>query len=249
MFIICDILDFLVTSLIIMSINGNIKKYGAIALIFGGIISASLFVVVLNLGDDIVGPGDNDPSQFSGIGARIAARMAETEDNISYVWMYNNSFVNGNLSEHYEQPIDGVRIGLVNNEQKIALIHEPAAEVVDINQSDLNSVMSNFRGAIEVLNDTNQTMTDIMDIWPPSFICDIAYEDNTSLSLIFSKEKGVLSVVNGTWSLSSFTHHGINALDIQYSFDNLVFLPITNIQLMIEAIQSLENFIYNLFPI
>ena len=232
-----------------MSINGNIMKYGAIALIFGGIISASIFVVVLNLSNDLNGPDDNDPPQSSGIGARIAARMAKAEDNISYVWIFNNSFVNGNLSDHYGEYIDGVSIGLVNNEQKMALIHEPAAEVVDIVQSDLNSVMSNFRGAIEVLNDTNQNMTDIMDIWPPSFICDIAYEDNTSLSLIFSKEKGVLSVVNGTWSLSSFIHHGINVLDIQYSYDNLVFLPISNIQLMIEAIQSLENFIYNSFPI
>jgi len=232
-----------------MAMNGNTMRYGAIALVIGGIVSASIFVVALNLGNNQTNPGNGDPNPSGGIGARIAARMANAEDSISYVWMYNNSFVNGNLSNHYGQLIDGVRIGLVNNEQKMALIHEPLAEIDDISQVDLDTVMSKFRGAIEVLNETNQTMTEIMDIWPPSFICDIAYEDNTSLSLIFSKEKGVLSIVNGTWDISSAVHHGINMLNIQYSFDNLVFLPISNIQLMIEAIQGLENFIYDTFPV
>lgn len=232
-----------------MAINGNTMKYGAIALVIGGILSASIFVVALNLVNNQTNPGDNNPTPSEGIGARIAARMANAEDSISYVWMYNNSFVNVNLSAHYVPHIDGVRIGLVNNEQKMALIHEPLAEIADISQVDLDTVMSKFRKAVEVLNDTSQTITDIMDIWPPSFICDIAYEDNTSLSLIFSKEKGVLSIVNGTWELSSAIHHGINSVIIQYSFDNLVFLPISNIQLMIEAIQGLENFIYDTFPV
>ena len=107
--------------------------------------------------------------------------------------------------------------------------------------------MADFRGALEVLNDTNPSLN-MTAIWPPSFICDIAYEDETSLSLVFSKEHNVLSVVNGTWELSQHTHHGIHTVNVAYNYDDLVFLPITDIQLIISAIQSFEQFIYDTFP-
>ncbi|MFX0206848.1 MAG: hypothetical protein ACFFDT_12750 [Candidatus Hodarchaeota archaeon] len=242
-----------------MALNGNIIKYGIIAIVIGGIIATSAFFVAYNLlnsennnpengdgnGD---GNGNGEPPQ-GGIGAQIAARMAASEENISYVWCYNNTWVNFNLSEHYSPLyIDGIRIGLVNDAPKMALIHEPAAELADIDQQDLNDVMANFRGALEVLNETSPTLT-MTDIWPPSFICDIAYEDGTSLSLVFSKEHNVISVVNGTWVLSQYPHHGINGVNVAYNYDDLVFLPISDVQLILTAIQSFEQLIFETFPI
>lgn len=241
-----------------MAINGNILKYGIIAVVIGGIIATSAFIVAYNLlnsedPNHENGNGNNNgngETPQGGIGAQIAARMAASEDNISYVWCYNNTWVNLNLSTHYGPLfIDGVRVGLVNNTPRMALIHEPVAELADINQQDLNDVMVNFRGAIEVLNDTSQSLTDIMDIWPPSFICDIAYEDGTSLSLVFSKEHSVLSVLNGTWELSQHTHFGINTVNVAYNYDDLVFLPISEVQLFLTAIQSFEELIYETFPV
>ena len=234
-----------------MAIDGNILKYGLFAIVIGGIIATSAFIVaynLLNTGDtNGNGNGNGEPPQ-GGIGAQIAARMAASEENISYVWCYNNTWVNLNLSSHYEPLyIDGVRVGLVEDTPKMALIHEPAAELADIDQQDLNDVMADFRGALEVLNDTNPSLN-MTDIWPPSFICDIAYEDETSLSLVFSKEHNVLSVVNGTWELSQHTHHGIHTVNVAYNYDDLVFLPITDVQLIISAIQSFEQFIYDTFP-
>jgi hypothetical protein len=108
--------------------------------------------------------------------------------------------------------------------------------------------MANFQNAIKVLNDTNQTITDIMDILPPSFICDIAYEGGNSLSLIFSKEHSVLSVLNGTWELSQHKHFGINTVMVAYNYDDLVFLPISDSELFLTGIHSFEQLIYETFP-
>ena len=238
-----------------MAINGNILKYGLFAIVIGGIIATSVFIVAYNLlnnqdtnnNGNGNGNGNGEPPQ-GGIGAQIAARMAASEENISYVWCYNNTWVNLNLSTHYDPLyIDGVRVGLVEDTPRMALIHEPTAELADIDQQDLNDVMANFRGAVEVLNDTSSNFT-MTDIWPPSFICDIAYEDETSLSLVFSKEHNVLSVVNGTWELSQDTHHGIHTVNVAYNYDDLVFLPISDVQLILTAIESFEQLIYNTFP-
>jgi hypothetical protein len=240
-----------------MAMNGNIIKYGIIAIVIGGIIATSAFIFAYNIlnaqdanhengnGD---GNGDGE-TPVGGIGAQIASRMAASEENISYVWCYNNTWVNFNLSTHYDPLyIDGIRVGLVNDTPKMALIHEPKAKVADISQEDLNDVMAHFRDAIKVLNDTSQTINDIMDIWPPSFICDIAYDDGTSLSLMFSREYSVLSVLNGTWELSTHTHFGINTVNVGYNYDDLVFLPMSDVQLFLTAMQSFEELIYETFP-
>ena len=232
-----------------MAFNEKNIKYGVVLIIVGGMIALSILAIMMNLSppSDTSNNGDPSPSGQK-IGFKIASRMEEIEENISYVWCYNNTWVNLNLSEHFGRFIDGVRIGLINDTPKLALINEPQAEVSEINQQDVNSVMGKFRGAISVINDTSQSYSDIMQIWPPSFICDIAYEDGSSLSLMFSKEHQVLSVLNGTWELSQWEHHGINVLIFNYSYDDLVFLPISNMDIMLEAIQSFENLIYGTFP-
>ena len=232
-----------------MPFNEKIIRYGVILIIIGGMIALSILAIMMNLNPPNDTPDNGDPSPSGQkIGLKIASRMEEVEENISYVWCYNNTWVNLNLSEHFGRFIDGVRIGVVNDTPQIALINEPQAEVSEISQEDVNSVMGKFRGAISVINDTSQSYSDIMQIWPPSFICDIAYEDGSSLSLMFSKEHQVLSVLNGTWELSQWEHHGINLLLFNYSYDDLVFLPISNVDQMIEAIQSFENLIYGTFP-
>ncbi len=236
-----------------MAFNLKSKQFGSLVLIFGGIFSVILVIFALNVLFPPTLPEDNNqpPSTPSekGIGYLIASRMAAAEENVSYVWCYNNTWVNLDLSEHYGKYIDGVRIGLVNDSSKMALIHEPSAETKDIDRQDLNTVMANFRGAITVLNDTSESLTDIMQIWPPTFICDIAYENGSSLSLMFSEEHQVLSVLNGTWTLSQWQHHGINALIFNYSYDDLVFLPLSDMQLFLQALESFETLIYETFPI
>ncbi|WP_455139497.1 hypothetical protein [Candidatus Hodarchaeum mangrovi] len=235
-----------------MSFNGNLKKYGAIAVISGGILSVIIFGILLNATDIIPGPGpgpDNPPS--IGVGLRLATRMQNSEDNISYIWCYNNSWVNINLTEHYQTKvdmIDGIRVGLVNDTPTIALIHEPMAEISTFNISDLNNVMGKFHEAISVLNDTTTAIKNLGDIWPPTFMIELAYENGSSLSIIYSKPYSLISVVNGTWTLSEFEHHGIRHVELEYR-DDYLFLPFTDHSRITSALNALGDFIYELFPI
>ncbi len=234
-----------------MSINGNILRYGVIAIIIGSIIAVSVFTFAfIALNNDLNNGNNNGNGETveGGVGARIAARMADSEDNISYIWCYNNTWTNMNLSTHYERLIDGIRVGLVDNVPQVALIHEPEAEIANITQQNLNDALSGLRGAIKVLNITSSSITDIEHIWPPTFMCDIAYEDGTCLSIIYSKEHEVISVYNGTWELSTYTHFGIKQINTNLSFDDAVYLTLSDSSLVIAAIQNFENLIYDAFP-
>ncbi|MHA1228822.1 MAG: hypothetical protein ACTSR2_09665 [Candidatus Hodarchaeales archaeon] len=232
-----------------MSFNGNLKKYGVIAIVAGGILGVFAFGVMLNL-TQLPNNGINPPPPVvgKGIGFRIAQKMLNSQDNVSYVWCYNNTWVNVNISEHYGRMIDGVRAGFINDTPSMALIHEPQAEIATINSSEFNQVMTSFRDAIAALNDTS-TNTSINDIWPPTFLIDIAYDNGSSLSIVYSKEHNMLSVVNGTWTLSSFEHFGIKAIDVIMDYQSLVFFPLTDSSLMVKALQDFANYIYGLFPV
>lgn len=235
-----------------MSINGNILRYGVIAIIIGSIIAVTVFTFALiALNNDLNNGNDNGNGEKveGGIGARIAERMADSEDNISYIWCYNNTWTNMNLSTHYERLIDGIRVGLINDIPQMALIHEPEAEIANISQQTLNNALSGFRDAIEVLNVTSSSITDIDQIRPPTFMCDIAYEDGTCLSIIFSKQHEVISIYNGTWELSTYTHFGIKQIDANLSYDDDVYLTLSDSSLVIAAIQKFENMIYDAFPV
>ncbi|MHA1967187.1 MAG: hypothetical protein ACW964_05240 [Candidatus Hodarchaeales archaeon] len=234
-----------------MSMNGNIMRYGAIAIVIGAVIAASVFTfafIALNDDDSNGNNNQNGGKIVGGIGARIAARMAEFEQNITYIWCANNTWTNVNLSSYYGMLIDGFRVGLVNDTPQMALIHEPEAEFADISQQDLNNAFTGFRSAIEVLNVTSSIITDIDHIWPPTFMCDIAYEDGTALSIIFSKEHNVISVLNGTWELSSWTHFGIKDVIVNRSYHDDVYLTLTDSRFILSAIQNFENMVLEAFP-
>jgi hypothetical protein len=190
------------------------KKYSLLAISFGVILAVSVLFVGLNL---LNAPADDLPPTGEGVGSQIALRMEAAEENTTSVWIYNNTFANVNLSSLYGEFIDGVAVGAVGSVLKMALIHEPTAEIADVSQQDLNSVMASFRGAISEVDDPSETYTSIDQILPISFICDIAYEDNTSLSLVFSSEFKVLGVINGTWEGSGHSHHGIELALMSYN--------------------------------
>jgi len=189
-------------------------------------------------------PGDTPPIQ-KGIGYKIATRMEAAENNVEYVWCYNNTFTNLNLSSSYEKYIDGVRI----SKNQMALINEPSADMADIEQVILNSVMGNFYDAISSLTKTSDAVETIMDIFPPTLIMDIAYEDNTSISLAFSKTAQVVGVINGTWSLTDHVHHGVQLLELNYTLDDAVYLSLSDLEPMMTAVSAFENFIYDTFPL
>jgi hypothetical protein len=226
----------------------KVGMYG-LAVVICSIIVIAIAVNTLPL---LLNPLDENqhPSNGDNIGFRIASRMSASEDEIAYVWCYNNTFTNMNLSTHFGKYIDGVRVGrLANDTQQAALIHEPLADFAFVDQTNLNQVFTNFRGAITQINESTDQITDLMEIWPPTYLLDIAYDNGSSLSLVFSKEHQILGVLDGTWSLSNHTHHGIPLLNLDYNLDNPIYLPLANIAPMLEAIGSFESLIYSLFDV
>ena len=229
-----------------MSHESFMKKYSLLAITIGVILAVSVLIVGFNL---LNTPNTDESQNGGGIGAKIALRMEETHENISSVWIYNNTFANLDLSNLYGKFIDGIAIGSIDSVLKMVLIHEPTADIADISQQDLNSVMANFRSAISEVDDPSETYNNIDQIFPPSFICDIGYEDHTSLSLVFSSEFKVLGILNGTWQASGHSHHGIDLAIMDYNLGDAVFLEFTDMQKMIAAIQSFEAFILQTFPL
>ncbi|MHA2239786.1 MAG: hypothetical protein ACXAB2_15705 [Candidatus Hodarchaeales archaeon] len=229
-----------------MSIDNIMKKSALFAVITGGMLALSILFITINLNNP--GPGGT-PGVEDGVGFQIAARMEASEENVSYVWIYNNTFANVNLSSHYDEYIDGVGIGIVEEVLKMALVHEPTADIADINQNNLNTVMAKFRTAIKDVENVSEEFTGIDQLLPPSFICDIAYEDGTSLSLVFSKEHKVLGVINGTWTTSTHSHHGLPLISLSHYFDDAAYLEFPDSSKMITAIQSFEDFILQTFPV
>lgn len=215
-------------------------------LVIGTVFSVLLAIIVLSMVALVINLDSEDtPPPQNGIGYKIASRMEAAENDVEYVWSYNNTFTNLNLSTSYEKYIDGVRI----SKNKIALINEPSADIADIEQAILNSVMGNFYVAISSLTETSDTIETIMDIFPPTLIMDIAYEDNTSISLMFSKTAKVVGVVNGTWSLTDHVHHGVQLLELNYTLDDAVYLSLSDLEPMMTAVSAFENFIYDTFPL
>ncbi|MFW9856757.1 MAG: hypothetical protein ACFFFG_17030 [Candidatus Thorarchaeota archaeon] len=227
----------------------NVKKIGIYGLViaFCGVI---VLAIALNSLPLLLNPVDENqqPPDDNKIGFRIASRMSASEDEIAYVWCYNNTFTNLNLSTHFGKYIDGVRVGrLANGSQEMALIHEPVADFALVEQTDLNQAFTKFRGVIAQINESSDQITDLMDIWPPTYLMDLAYDNGSSLSLVFSKQHQILGVLDGTWILSNYNHHGIPLLNLDYDLEDPIYLPISDVSAMVEAIESFELLIYSLF--
>ncbi|MFX0085086.1 MAG: hypothetical protein ACFFAU_05380 [Candidatus Hodarchaeota archaeon] len=196
-----------------MKINGNIKSKTVIAAFLGTfltiVVVSSVFLLPYIL-------ESLNPSQPNGpytppvtdltIGARIAQYLDTRSSDIVFGFSYNNTFVNINISEIVQDYVDGFIIyGAPMNGSTINLtiIHISGADSIIINTTEFISVTDSFEIAMEGLN-VSSTITDWTNIWPPTFMWDIAFNDNTSLSLVYSQTQSVIAAVNGTWEMSSF---------------------------------------------
>jgi hypothetical protein len=141
------------------------------------------------------------------IGARIAEYMDTRSSDILFGFSFNNSFVNTNLSDIVQTYVDGFIIyGAPMNGSTINLtiIHVLGANSTIIDTTEFISVTDNFEIAMRGLDNVSTEVDNWSYICPPTFMWDIAFDDNTSLSLVYSQERKVMAAVNGTWEMSSF---------------------------------------------
>ncbi len=230
-----------------MALNGSLKKQGLLAIFAGGITGILLFTTVLTLYNSFNILPYIPPVEDT-LGSKIAEDMERKESNITYVRIFNNTWVNVNISDHYERFIDGILIGYINGTFSMALLNEPNADIAPINRSELNAVMSVFRASISTLDNVSSTVTTLDDIFPPSFLMDIAYEDGTTLSLAFSVEKKVISFIQGIWTETEYLFRGVRVISFSYNIYNAQYLDFTNSQDIFNGLESLEELIFSVFP-
>ncbi len=160
-------------------------------------------VLIPNL--NLFGSSDSDgPDQQPSIGSvklgkRIATYMETRADDVVFVWCYNNTVVNVNLTDHYEVFVDGVAI----YETNVTIFNVEGVDSGTIGSSAVGPIADALNATLDDLNTTAPTINET-DIWPPTFLWDIAYSDNTSLSLVYSKDQGIIAAVNGTWTMSEW---------------------------------------------
>lgn len=189
-----------------------IKPYiGAISagiIITLGIIGAITIVPNLIGNQELNGNDDNEEDNLT-IGFRIASYIDSRSSDILFTWSFNNSIVNTNFTDQVGGYVDGVLTygshinGSISN---ASVVGQFETKTEQIPSSTLKTVFIKFETAMVDLNKTSDSIKGFDDIepWPPTFVWDIAFNDNSSISLIYSKEQHVLAAFNGTWTASEF---------------------------------------------
>jgi hypothetical protein len=212
--------------------NGPLIKYNIAAIIAGIALTLIIVGAIVIIPDFIA----NTPTEPSGnnnnhngynftVGSRIASFIESRSSDILFTWSYNNSIVNVNFTDQIGAYVDGVLTygSHVNGSvSKVSLVGVFGSQSEEISSSTLDFIFNEFEIAIEDLNETSDSIKDLGDIapWPPTFIWDIAFNDNTSISLIYSKDQHVLAAINGTWTVSEFGLSGEEIIEFpQFEYE------------------------------
>jgi hypothetical protein len=192
-----------------MNLKGKIRRNHLFALTAGVsltmvVIAAVFFLPELELfsSSEIPEPG---PIKGSALGSRIASFMDSRTPDVVFAWSSNNTVVNSDLTEQFNDYVHavmnyGIPISVARSNVSVFIgVENFRMKTVENDPEALNSVAENFENALHGLEDISASLTSLDDIWPITFLWDIAYSDSTSLSLIYSQEYHVIAAINGTW--------------------------------------------------
>jgi hypothetical protein len=220
--------------------NGRLMKSNIITIIAGIgftliIVGAIVIIpeIIPNIPTEPNGNNNNQNGQKFTIGSRIASYIKSRSSDILFTWSYNNSIVNINFTDQIGAFVDGVLTygshvnGSVAN---VSLVGVFGSQTEEISSSSLSSIFNTFEIAMEDLNETSNSITDLGDItpWPPTFVWDIAFKDNTSISLMYSKNQHVLAAINGTWTASEYGLSGEEIIEFpQFEYEyHIQYVPL-----------------------
>jgi len=196
---------------------------------------------------------DGNSTNENTIGFKISQKMFAKEDNISFIWCLNNSWVNDNLTNIYGFNVEGIISGINDNSMTMTLIHNPPS-IVQVTHLNIGNIMKSLRTEIEKLNNTidNSSIDFQRDIIPPPtyFSIDIAYEDNTTLSIFYAETYQILGIINGTWDPSDYWgefYGGTKIYTIYYNYSECILLSMPK-DYISYAIEYLEQFVLGKIP-
>ncbi len=155
------------------------------------------------------------------IGARIARYLNNRTDSVLFTWSYNNSIINTNLSDLVGAYCDGVLMygDLTNNTtNNVSLVGVFGQKTGIMNSSALTTIVDKFIYALEKTSTNSTLVTSWNDInpWPPMFWWDIAFDDSSSLSILYSKEQNMITAINGTWEMSEYGLNESTVIDFPH---------------------------------
>ncbi|MFW9915637.1 MAG: hypothetical protein ACFFGZ_08490 [Candidatus Thorarchaeota archaeon] len=185
--------------------NGSLVAISAFLLIGLVAISSAVFLLPeLELFSSSEIP-EAGPIKGSALGSRIANFMDSRAPDVVFAWSSNNTVVNSDLTEQFNDYVHavmnyGMPISVARSNVTLFIgLEDFRIETVENDPEALNAVAENFESALNGLEDVSTSLTSLDDIWPATFLWDIAYSDGTSLSLIYSQEYHVIAAINGTW--------------------------------------------------
>jgi hypothetical protein len=174
----------------------NLNSFLAITI---GIVLASILVsssIILLPFQDPIDP----PIPPETIGDKISKKIKERSSEVEYFWSSNNTWVNNNISSQFDEYIDAFQIALIDDHYQAGIFRVPQETLnVSVDINIFNAVIANMLSVIEKFDNEAQSALTINDIFPPTFSIYIAYNDGTSLNLIFSKNDKFLGIWSGTW--------------------------------------------------
>ncbi|MFX0210413.1 MAG: hypothetical protein ACFFDT_30820 [Candidatus Hodarchaeota archaeon] len=248
--------------------NGSLMKYNIVAIIAGIFLTLIIVGAIVFIPDLFIDTptepngnnGNHNGHKFT-IGSRIASYIESRSSDILFTWSYNNSIVNVNFTDQIGAYVDGVLTygshvnGSIAN---VSLVGVFGSQTEEISSSTLNSIFNTFEIAMEDLNETSNTIKGLDDItpWPPTFVWDIAFKDNSSISLMYSKDQHVLAAINGTWTASEYGLSGNETIEFpqfEYEYHSqdvpLTFLILdeTTEQFVIDAVNTYVDLISDQF--
>ena len=201
---------------------------------------------------------EEEDSTNTRIGAKIARYLTNQVNSVLFTWSYNNSIINSNLSSLVGAYCDGaLTYGTLANasSNNVSLVGVFGQKTGTMNTSALNTVVNKFILALEGVTTNSTLVTSWNDIepWPPIFWWDIAFEDNSSLSILYSKDQNVITAINGTWEMSEYGLNESTTVDFpnfEYNWEDDYYrafleLDTEGIQLILEAINIYLNQIAN----
>ncbi|MFW9997218.1 MAG: hypothetical protein ACFFD4_34560 [Candidatus Odinarchaeota archaeon] len=180
------------------------------------------------------------------LGARIAEYMDYRESDIVFSWCFNNTFVNQNLTDHFGTFVDAVLFNgapVDESTMNVSVIHHPAAINEQIDPTELAIVVNGIENALTGLEEVSTDIKDWNAIWPPTLLWDIAFDDGSALSLLYSREYRVITAINGTWSAGTWEHYGVVYPDFSFnthSYETNYLVLDSEAVLLIEA--AIESF-------
>jgi len=149
------------------------------------------------------------PTFSQPLGAAAAGYIDARVDNIVFLWVYNCTLVNENLTEYYQESVgayvDGLSVYLNGSSPEVTVLFAPytSQRTVEgqLTLDQWNDLRRNlFTYGIGVMGAAPQHPDYFPHTWPVTLLLDVYFSDKTVLSIGYTKQDQLVSIQYGAWT-------------------------------------------------